>query len=59
MTQWNLKDIKAKARERRAEALALHRGGMSYRALAELWDISITRAGAIIAAARRDEKKGD
>lgn len=61
MSDWNLDEIQAKARERRREALEMARGGKSYRAIAEAWNISITRVGAIIAAAKRDEaqQKGD
>lgn len=55
MSEWNLKDIQAKARARRVEALEMKRGGMSIRAIADLWNISTTRVEAIINAGKRDE----
>lgn len=57
MTKWNLDDIKAKARERRAEALRMQRGGMSIRQICDAWNISRTRVEAILSEAKRDEAR--
>ena len=56
MSEYSLREVVEKAKERRAEALKMRRSGMSIREIGDAWNISYQRASAILHRAERDAK---